>query len=282
MNTSLKIPYALLGGTIVHIDQVSRGIACNCVCPICKKPLVARKGPKTTHHFAHAISKGCSGGPETVLHLLAKQIIESADNITSPSPNSKTIHINSVKLEKSFGTVKPDITINNESEEFTFIEIAVTHKCEDEKIKKLQELGIQAFEIQLPISAINLNHDELKDRIINQKEWKKWLYKRESEALKDPSSPNIHIPEKHEIKRPPPLIPSWSKYYKNNYELQKLARAVLGGKATWHTIEEKSVLYDAIEQSIVEEREQNIAQSKREQEKKNRKDEYLKKSRGYS
>ena len=40
-------------GNSIHIDRVSRGKACGCYCPCCKKPLSARQGEWRQHHFAH-------------------------------------------------------------------------------------------------------------------------------------------------------------------------------------------------------------------------------------
>ncbi len=57
----LKIPFGLQGDTIVMIEDISpeaRGRKCNCVCPSCKAPLLARLGEIRTHHFAHS-GEGC-------------------------------------------------------------------------------------------------------------------------------------------------------------------------------------------------------------------------------
>src|SRR5690606_10040968 len=66
-------------GKLVHIRTVERGLKCGCICPGCKKPLVAKtKADKVVPHFAHH-GPACGGGPETALHKLAKQII--AENL---------------------------------------------------------------------------------------------------------------------------------------------------------------------------------------------------------
>ena len=64
---------------LVHIGQVRKGLQCNCRCPTCGRRLIARKGVRYRHHFSHLPDElrlePCSGGPETGLHLAAKQII---------------------------------------------------------------------------------------------------------------------------------------------------------------------------------------------------------------
>lgn len=72
-------------GTLVHITEVQRGLACGCICPACDGQLVARK--KDDHHvphFAHSSGEACGGGPETVLHLLAKEAFRANPKMLLP------------------------------------------------------------------------------------------------------------------------------------------------------------------------------------------------------
>jgi len=73
VTSTFKLPYGERDGLLVHVDQVPRGKACNCVCPSCKAPLLARKGQKVSHHLAHARAHACN--PETVLHVLGKRLL---------------------------------------------------------------------------------------------------------------------------------------------------------------------------------------------------------------
>ena len=61
---------------IVNVKQVERGLACMCFCFECDEPVVARKGEKNEHHFAHLNNKeSCTIHPESILHKFAKQVI---------------------------------------------------------------------------------------------------------------------------------------------------------------------------------------------------------------
>ena len=43
------------GGSLVHVDDVSKGMKCGCHCPHCDAPLYAKNaGQIREHHFAHA------------------------------------------------------------------------------------------------------------------------------------------------------------------------------------------------------------------------------------
>ena len=42
-------------GSLVHVDDVSKGMKCGCHCPHCDAPLYAKNaGQIREHHFAHA------------------------------------------------------------------------------------------------------------------------------------------------------------------------------------------------------------------------------------
>ncbi|MBQ3259649.1 MAG: hypothetical protein IJA66_01005 [Alistipes sp.] len=77
-NTTDVLTYALNElGQLVHIDSVPNGMHCNCICPACKEPLVAKNGGlKKIHHFAHQSGASCLYAAETILHLLAKTKIQ--------------------------------------------------------------------------------------------------------------------------------------------------------------------------------------------------------------
>jgi len=64
---------------LVSVDDVAKGLACNCYCPACKERLVAKNGGnKRIHHFAHASGVDCEGAYETMLHRLAKLKVQDA------------------------------------------------------------------------------------------------------------------------------------------------------------------------------------------------------------
>ncbi|HVU13267.1 MAG TPA: competence protein CoiA family protein, partial [Phototrophicaceae bacterium] len=81
----LKLPFGLRDGQLFHVSEVESGLACNCFCPACGQPLVARKGAKVTHHFAHYKAETCEHAVETALHLAAKDILFKEKQIRIPA-----------------------------------------------------------------------------------------------------------------------------------------------------------------------------------------------------
>ena len=163
MTTHSKLIYALKDGNIVSIADVPSGKKCGCVCPACGDELIARKGQKRMHHFAHRSNEDCEYGYESSLHLAAKDILSRSEKMVIPPvyvefPQSgkpkeliskeRKIPIDDVELEKRFDDIIPDIVVDSGDEHF-FIEIYVTHPIDDEKLKKLKGKKISTIEIDL-------------------------------------------------------------------------------------------------------------------------------------
>ena len=75
-----RLTYALNEiGQLVNVNNVSAGIKCNCFCPACKEPLIAKnQGTKRLHHFAHKSGTECGYAIESMLHILAKEKVREA------------------------------------------------------------------------------------------------------------------------------------------------------------------------------------------------------------
>lgn len=128
MTTHSKLIYALKDGNIVSIDEVQSGKDCGCVCPACGDELIARKGQKRMHHFAHRSNEDCEYGYESSLHLAAKDILSRSKKMVIPPvyvefPQSskskqllyleKKISFDHVELEKRFDDIIPDIVVDS-------------------------------------------------------------------------------------------------------------------------------------------------------------------------
>jgi len=81
------------------------------------------------------------------------------------------------------GNIIPDITGFFDNEPF-LIEIAVTHFADDEKYEKIVTQGVSCFEVNLDLPRRS-QRDEVKDRLLSDKMWAKWIYCREGEELLD-------------------------------------------------------------------------------------------------
>ena len=166
-----KLRYGLCGDKLVHIDDVEKGLACNCICPHCKTQLVAKKGNHNVKHFAHYELADCNHGTETALHLMAKNIISQTRKIFVPyipkseydlSNRGKIMLFENAILEKQLSdNIRGDIVLYC-GHSFLNVEIKVTHEVDPLKKLRLYNENLRTIEIDL--SDLIENFDATKIR----------------------------------------------------------------------------------------------------------------------
>lgn len=188
-------------GVLRHIDSVSNGKQCGCVCSACGEPLIARQGAVLAHSFAHDSGAECRWAQETVLHRLAKYLIAQRGEFAVPEVNVKverpapgvpvraegslparTIRPDSVTLEHLMFTVRPDVVLELGGRKL-LVEIAVTHKVDQVKLAKLRELGHAAVEIDLTRRR-PATIEQLAAVLFGQDDRKKWLVNPKADKLR--------------------------------------------------------------------------------------------------
>lgn len=184
-------------GRLVEVSQVERGLACNCRCPGCGEPLLAKKGAVMAQHFAHQSGSECSTGPETALHLAAKQLVADRRWIRLPGlpvrvwksdPQcgrfednhvfgaNETWHFERVELEKAVGTRRPD-ALGFIGDAGHGVEIRVTHAVDAEKQAYLAQVRLPSIEVNLaPLVGRVFTFQALEEAVLESTENKKWLY----------------------------------------------------------------------------------------------------------
>ena len=165
MATKLKIPFGLRDSALVHISEVESGSEHGAVCPDCQRPLIARKGSKTRHHFAHHADVQCN--PETVLHKIAKMLLSS--QLESALIEKKEIPLTwtcswcqeehtgnllrkarSVLVEHALQGCRPDLTLFDEHDTpVVIIEIVVSHHPEEHVREFCRRNGIGLLEYHI-------------------------------------------------------------------------------------------------------------------------------------
>ncbi|WP_437567693.1 hypothetical protein [Sorangium sp. So ce542] len=187
----MMLPYGVSpDGRLLHISEVSSGLGCGCECPACRGPLVANKGTKKAHHFAHHSIRDCVEAYETMLHLLAKQVIAERKLVMLPAVQAeynglhaavhpvKEFRPDEVALEVWLEGMRPDvvarITRRGQIKEL-LIEIAVTHFCESEKTGLIRARRMAGIEINLSRVPRNVSREEMEDAIISSAP-RRWLF----------------------------------------------------------------------------------------------------------
>ena len=180
----LKLKIGLLNNKPVDISEVPSGLECNCYCE-CGDKLVAKKGNKLAHHFAHYSNSNCNG--ETMLHKLAQLIIQESGAVYLPivvdqsTMNAEcvtlanTLKSNNIELEKRVSGFIPDVLVDNK----VWVEVAVTHFCEQPKIDHAIRNNIDLIEIDLSKVKRDISKNELTELLTDElkaSEITKWIH----------------------------------------------------------------------------------------------------------
>jgi hypothetical protein len=201
MARGLQLPYAMRAGQVVGISDVESGLRLDCVCPVCGHALVAKKGQKVTHHFAHHRDSECAHATETLLHFAAKQVIEEERRLVLPPVRvlfeggkpawevapARMTAVDLVRIESRLGSDVPDLILSLR-DRCLAIEITVTHRTGDEKVRRLSKQGCSVLEIDLSQQSRFLTLDELKALVVHGAEYKRWLFNR----LADDIQKDVH------------------------------------------------------------------------------------------
>ena len=174
----VSLQFARQGDNIVHISEVSKGLACNCICEECDSKLIARKGKVRQHHFAHHEKSDCKGAWETLTHEKAKEVIIEEGYINVPKPGSfelVPVHFETVEPEVSIGSYRADVVGTHKSGKRLVIEIAVTHSCESKKIQYFEEEKISSIEIYMNDLHSVLSLEEFKEYVLSSAQ-RIWIF----------------------------------------------------------------------------------------------------------
>lgn len=165
-------------GEMVHVDSVPNGLACNCICPHCHEPLVARHGKIKEHGFAHHSENrraNLSICYEIILYKLAEHILQTKKRICVPSYygifKATDIDFVDVKIDSRYEREdkQPDVIATTKEGvqyliEFTF-EYKVQHK------RDLDYNNLTCIEVDLSEQTL----ESLEKFLISSAEKRRWI-----------------------------------------------------------------------------------------------------------
>jgi len=207
---------------VISIDDIHSSNRDDCFCIGCGGQLTANKGKIKAHYFAHRPNKSnlktlagydstmvCNWSSESEVHIMAKEYIANTMELLLPigtiNPIHKIIEFSSVKLEKRLNGRVPDIIASINGERI-LIEIAVMHKCDNDKIKELRANNLNCIEIDLKNykrTGDIVSHEQIK--ALMSKANAKWL----SVSASNQFGGSFHTHDKEQFKK-------LNSEYKNN------------------------------------------------------------------
>lgn len=179
-NDEIDLSYGLKEGSLMFIDQVERGLDCECFCPHCGGKLIAKKGEMNQHHFAHYQVENCGKGVETALHLLGKQVLLEEQRVRLPEEEAIAL-LTAIEVERRrLGYVADIGAVLIDTGEDIDIEIKVTHGIDEEKLKKVLFNKVKMVEIDLSglLKTGTLTKERVKQAVITDapRIWAEELY----------------------------------------------------------------------------------------------------------
>ena len=227
----MKNPYGLRDGVLVSVEEVERGLACNCTCPGCGHPLEAHKGDIRLPYFSHYRGAECGVGYETALHLLAKEVLSEQKRLLLPTlyvcPDRSVwregttinqvwvvhkwtrIDFTNVYVEAALGEIIPDVILEVQGQRL-LVEIKVTHGVDEKKLGKIQELNLSTVEYDFSAEDRAIDKQQLKHALIDQYQPRgfgggRWVYNTKSAEAKIRA--NREYLEQNPIPEPAPSEP---------------------------------------------------------------------------
>ncbi|MEZ4985637.1 MAG: competence protein CoiA family protein [Saprospiraceae bacterium] len=165
LHKPVQLSIAKRNGKWVSIGEVPSGLAGGCICPGCGASLIARKGKRQQHHFAHHGDASCTGAIESALHQFAKLVVRSASALLLPPVvvyrkgmirPATAIHFDYAKEEVCFnGRLQTDVLGYKKNTPLA-VEIKVSHAVDAEKTSAYIREGLAC--IQIDVRSI---YDEL-------------------------------------------------------------------------------------------------------------------------
>lgn len=166
-------------GEMVHVDSVPQGTACNCICPHCKEPLIARnKGEIRKHGFAHHSENRQSNLKicyDVIRYKLAEHTIQTKKKIHVPSYygifKAADIDFIDVKIDSRYEREdkQPDVIATTHEGKQYLIEFTFEHKVQHKR--NIDYNNLTCLEIDLSGQAL----DTLEECLMTSEENKRWV-----------------------------------------------------------------------------------------------------------
>jgi hypothetical protein len=183
---------------LVHIDSVSNGASCRCVCPECGLPVIAKQGQIYRHYFAHKSnleqSDACTfnqvkSSARRLIELLESKMeifVPNKQNIKVDESELINLQLTKVVRKSSIHRSFYDVTCYTQKYkpfDIRFkIDDLVDHVVKDETPKRFLLIDIYAF-IHSFNDKINITDNTVSTLLVNKNSFKKGCNVDEIESL---------------------------------------------------------------------------------------------------
>lgn len=167
--TGSAIPLGEREGQLYRAYEVENGLACGCVCPACRKPLVAaNQGEKRLPYFRHVEQDDCWQGRSEGMRRAAVQLIAQRQEILLPGYkdtviltgrsgqvrsaevafSAKLIRVDQVERFVDLGDLRAHALLTYQERQLV-VRIQCSARQEHERRRRLQAMDMSSIEIDL-------------------------------------------------------------------------------------------------------------------------------------
>lgn len=183
MNTSVKNgeftkAWDSIKNCVVDVKDLPRsrnGLKCGCICVECQTPLEACQGLIRKWYFRHQSQTNCNGGPMTAIHLLAQQLLVGSQVIQTGS-GPVSYESGEIEYRIPSSNYKTDVAGVKADGARIAIEIFVSHRVDEMKLKFLREQKIHSLEIDISDIDFDIKPDDLLHILLNDSRRQKVIF----------------------------------------------------------------------------------------------------------
>ncbi|WP_329045998.1 hypothetical protein [Pseudomonas aeruginosa] len=198
------IPFGMRDGQLYQADEVDNGLSCGCICPECKRPLVAaNEGEKVLPYFRHA-QAACADGFTAGIRRRAIEVLQTEGQIMlapyREHLSAKSLYGTQLQTTVEFGArllaadrVEAHVTIDGQVIDAAVwkdghqlaVHFRVAKRPDLAKVSRLSTLGISVLQVdlsQLDMETV-LDREAFRQAISFEPALRSWLFSERGHRL---------------------------------------------------------------------------------------------------
>ena len=184
----VKMPYARRDGQLHHVDcpYIANGRLCGCSCPSCGRPVIAKRGSRSAHHFAHIQFNGnCVYPVLKALYELTADILRRERRMWLPmikNPrycSAQVWEIEAVSFVSAPQEPLPTLIVMIRGTQL-WIDLRLRDEPLNGRVALFRSEKVSAIGIRLSSSSDALTEDAVQRQVLEEGPHKMWLYNAES------------------------------------------------------------------------------------------------------
>lgn len=238
---TMQIPFARHrpSGRYVDATEVPRGKTCDCECPSCNLPLMARQGEQRDWHFAHVTAESdtdssvCEYSVFVSIRFMAHQILRELDTLRLPCApgeterEQRTVELEDCEIDAVFQGVKVDALCHIKGAQLA---LYITHPLREIPAELYDLEGSRVGVLRIALNVLPRFYDQ--DSVKSQKQqldrqsltgWlqkaveaKSWVYHPRQRQITSPSNQSVAdnpTPNKRPVQPAPDTRPLMARYH---------------------------------------------------------------------